>query len=288
MTEKCPFEETDQARQSIFQPPASKGRSTVTVDPATQSTRGRIPARPHGRKAQTRSWDDAFFSSEYSRLSASACLERPPRPRRRRSCALATTPSCRRTSALVPAPPAGCLSNYSPDVAGFATKTSFNLGESIPLKLGRASVAAASTVRVDVYRMGYYGNQGGRLITAASSTSVSVNNLFSGCSTTNATTGLKSCTGWATSYTIPGVAIPASGVYTVKLTTPSRAREHRSPSPCATTRATPSPTSCSRSRPRATRPTTTGAASRSTSTAPVAGSRSPAPRARSRSRSTAR
>jgi YD repeat-containing protein len=113
------------------------------------------------------------------------------------------------------------LTNYSPDVAGYATKTSFNLGENVPLKIGRVNVAAASTVRVDVYRMGYYGNMGGRLITAASSTSVSVNNLFSGCSTTNATTGLKSCSAWATSFTIPGVALPASGVYTAKLTTAS-------------------------------------------------------------------
>ncbi len=112
------------------------------------------------------------------------------------------------------------LVDYDPDVAGFATKSSVNLGESVTLKLGRASTADASSVRVDVYRMGYYGNTGGRLITAASSTSVAVNNLFAGCSATNSTTGLKSCAGWAGSYTIPGSAIPASGVYTVKLTTP--------------------------------------------------------------------
>jgi len=112
------------------------------------------------------------------------------------------------------------LIEYSPDVAGFSTKTSVNLGESVTLKLGRVSTAAAANVRVDVYRMGYYGNTGGRLITAASSASVAVNNLFSGCAPTNTTTGLKSCSGWANSYTIPGAALPASGVYTVKLTTP--------------------------------------------------------------------
>jgi hypothetical protein len=113
------------------------------------------------------------------------------------------------------------LVEYSPDVAGFATKSSVNLGESVTLKLGRANLSAASSVRVDVYRMGYYGNMGGRLITAASSSSVAVNNLFSNCAATNATTGLKSCAGWANSYTIPGAALPASGVYTVKLTTPT-------------------------------------------------------------------
>jgi YD repeat-containing protein len=112
------------------------------------------------------------------------------------------------------------LVEYTPDVAGFTTKTSVNLGESVTLKLGRVNTSAAANVKVDVYRMGYYGNMGGRLITAASSASVPVNNLFSGCSTTNTTTGLKSCSGWANSYTIPGAALPASGVYTVKLTTP--------------------------------------------------------------------
>ena len=118
------------------------------------------------------------------------------------------------------------LTNYSPDVAGFSTKSSFNLGENVPLKIGRVNTSAASTVRLDVYRMGYYGNTGSRLITAASSASVSVNNLFSGCSATNATTGLKSCSGWATSFTIPGSSLPASGVYTAKLTTALGAREH--------------------------------------------------------------
>jgi PKD repeat protein len=112
------------------------------------------------------------------------------------------------------------LVEFSPNVAGFTTKTSVNLGEDVTLKLGRASTSAAASVKVDVYRMGYYGNMGGRLITAASSASVPVNNLFSGCSATNATTGLKSCSGWANSYTIPGATLPASGVYTVKLTTP--------------------------------------------------------------------
>jgi hypothetical protein len=113
------------------------------------------------------------------------------------------------------------LVEYSPDVAGFTTKTSVNLGESVTLKLGRVNTSAAASVRVDVYRMGYYENMGGRLITAASSASVPVNNLFGNCSATNTTTGLKSCAGWASSYTIPGSALPTSGVYTVKLTTPS-------------------------------------------------------------------
>jgi YD repeat-containing protein len=111
------------------------------------------------------------------------------------------------------------LTEYSPNVAGFTVKTSYALGEAVQIKLGRESTKDAGTVKLDVYRMGYYGNEGGRLIKAASSASVAVNNLFSGCAATNKTTGLKSCAGWANSYTIPAGALPASGVYTVMLTT---------------------------------------------------------------------
>src|SRR5262245_36669396 len=54
------------------------------------------------------------------------------------------------------------LVEYDPDVAGFATKSSVNLGENVTFKLGRASTGDAASVRIDVYRMGYYGNTGGR------------------------------------------------------------------------------------------------------------------------------
>jgi PKD repeat protein len=113
------------------------------------------------------------------------------------------------------------LSEYSPNVAGFSVKTSYALGEAVQIKLGRESTKDAGTVKLDVYRMGYYGNEGGRLIKAASSAAVTVNNLFSGCAATDKTTGLKSCAGWANSYTIAAGALPASGVYTVMLTTPA-------------------------------------------------------------------
>ncbi|HEV7482624.1 MAG TPA: PKD domain-containing protein [Solirubrobacterales bacterium] len=113
------------------------------------------------------------------------------------------------------------LNEYDPDVAGFTVKTSYALGEAVQIKLGRQSTGDAGAVKLDVYRMGYYGNEGGRLIKAASSSSVAVNNLFSGCAATDTTTGLKSCAKWVNSYTIPAGALPASGVYTVMLTTPS-------------------------------------------------------------------
>ena len=112
------------------------------------------------------------------------------------------------------------ITNFNENVAGFATKTSVNKGENVVLKIGRASVAAPSSVRVDVYRLGYYGNNGGRLFAGASQASVTVNNLFSGCAATDTTTGKKSCAGWATSYTIPGAGLGASGEYIAKITDP--------------------------------------------------------------------
>ena len=131
----------------------------------------------------------------------------------------ATTRSSRRTTAPAPDPRAGILSNFNDNVAGFATQTSVNLGTSVSLKIGRVNAAAPSSVNVDVYRMGYYGNEGGRLITGASHAGVAVNNLFSSC-TSDATTGKKSCANWGVSYTIPGASLPASGVYIAKLTDP--------------------------------------------------------------------
>jgi PKD repeat protein len=113
------------------------------------------------------------------------------------------------------------LTEYDPGVGGFTVKTSYALGEAVQIKLGRENTGDASAVKLDVYRMGYYGNEGGRLIKAASSSSVAVNNLFSGCAATDPSTGLKSCANWASSYTIPANALPASGVYTVMLTTAS-------------------------------------------------------------------
>ena len=75
--------------------------------------------------------------------------------------------------------------NFDADIAGFATKSSVNVGDQVQLKIGRSGATAPSSVSVDVYRLGYYGNMGGRKIAAASRTNVSINNLFSGCSATD-------------------------------------------------------------------------------------------------------
>jgi len=111
------------------------------------------------------------------------------------------------------------ISEPSPDLGGFTTQTSVNLGESVTLKVGRdAPVSSGKTVDIGVYRMGYYEGNGGRLVNSA--TKIAINNDF-GCEAMNETTGEVSCGNWATTYTIPGSSLPASGVYLVKLTASS-------------------------------------------------------------------
>ena len=53
---------------------------------------------------------------------------------------------------------------YQPDVTGFATKTSVNAGESLPIKLNVYGHGGATTVDLQIFRLGYYGGAGGRLI----------------------------------------------------------------------------------------------------------------------------
>ncbi|HEY2631529.1 MAG TPA: N,N-dimethylformamidase beta subunit family domain-containing protein [Solirubrobacteraceae bacterium] len=97
------------------------------------------------------------------------------------------------------------------DLGGFATQTSYNLGQGIPLKIG----AYADTVDIQLFRIGYYGGKGGRLISTVNE--VPVNNGPS-CNAMNAKTGEVNCENWETTYTIPAATIPATGVYIAKLT----------------------------------------------------------------------
>jgi YD repeat-containing protein len=111
------------------------------------------------------------------------------------------------------------LGNANENVAGYTTQGSFAKGASVPLKIARNQATfPASKVNIKVYRLGYYGGLGGRLISAAGSTNVTVNNSF-GCTTPDANTGRLDCSNWATTYTIPGSSLPATGVYLAKITT---------------------------------------------------------------------
>jgi YD repeat-containing protein len=111
------------------------------------------------------------------------------------------------------------LDNPNENIAGYATQSSFAKGANIPLKIARNQPTFPATkVNIKVYRMGYYGGLGGREITAAGASNVTVNNSFA-CNTPDATTGKLDCSNWATTYTISGAALPTSGVYLAKITT---------------------------------------------------------------------
>jgi PKD repeat protein len=108
------------------------------------------------------------------------------------------------------------MTSYSSSgVAGFTTRQSYALGSSVALKVGRFGGVGGS-VDIRVFRMGWYGGTGGRLVHTA--LGVPVANSFA-CDTVSASTGLTSCASWSTTHTIPGSALPASGVYLVKLRT---------------------------------------------------------------------
>ncbi len=104
------------------------------------------------------------------------------------------------------------LENYSEDLGGFATQSSVNLGENVSLKIGTDLGTFPSTaVNINVYRIGYYGGDGARLISGAGASNVKVNNTFE-CNK-NASSGETSCANWAVTYTIPGKSLPVSGIY---------------------------------------------------------------------------
>jgi YD repeat-containing protein len=107
------------------------------------------------------------------------------------------------------------VNDYSPDLGGFTTKTSYNLGENVVLKIGRnAPTVPSMSAQVSVYRMGYYGGTGGRLVHTSSN--FTINNSFT-CLPMDATTGKVDCGNWQPTYTIPASAFPASGIYLAKI-----------------------------------------------------------------------
>jgi PKD domain. len=108
------------------------------------------------------------------------------------------------------------VNEFSAELGGYTTHSSVNLGENVVLKIARnGPVSPTKTVNIAVYRMGYYGGLGGRLVNSASN--VAINNNYT-CEPMDPTTGIVDCGNWSPTYTIPGSALPASGVYLAKLT----------------------------------------------------------------------
>src|SRR5215475_5410021 len=90
-------------------------------------------------------------------------------------------------------------------IQGFATHISVNRGSTVFFKL---STPAAQS-RLDIYRMGYYGVMGARLVT---SVAISAPQNQPSC-LTNAATGLLDCGNWAVSASWVVPATATSGIY---------------------------------------------------------------------------
>lgn len=97
-------------------------------------------------------------------------------------------------------------------IQGFADPFSVNLGGTVNFKIQ----SSAASYTVDIYRMGYYGGDGARLITSVTP-NISVTQNQPACNT-NTATGLVDCSNWgiSASWTVPTNLV--SGVYFAHIT----------------------------------------------------------------------
>ena len=109
-------------------------------------------------------------------------------------------------------------------IQGFADPFSVNVGGSINFKIE----TAASSYSIDIYRMGYYGGDGARLITSITKPNISVSKNQPTCNT-NTTTGLVDCGNWGVSATWNVPATAVSGVYFAHIYTPGSTHENQIP-----------------------------------------------------------
>ena len=103
------------------------------------------------------------------------------------------------------------VTSPSTTIQGFADPFSVNIGNSINFKIE----SPASSYAIDIYRMGYYGGGGARLITSLTP-SISVSQSQPACST-NTVTGLVDCGNWGVSATWNVPATAVSGVYFARI-----------------------------------------------------------------------
>jgi large repetitive protein len=97
------------------------------------------------------------------------------------------------------------------NIQGFATDISVNRGEVVRFKIDTNS----NNYRLDIYRLGYYGGAGARLIATVQPSATLPQNQ-PGC-LTQASTGLIDCGNWAESASWAVPANATSGIYVAKL-----------------------------------------------------------------------
>ena len=101
--------------------------------------------------------------------------------------------------------------NYDESIAGFATQTSFNVGQSVPLKIARDTPTPADQSQ--------HRTSSGWATTAVKADASSTPPPTSPSPTTSPanrrtpTTGELSCANWSVTHTVPAAAVPTTGVY---------------------------------------------------------------------------
>ncbi|WP_305784518.1 N,N-dimethylformamidase beta subunit family domain-containing protein [Symbioplanes lichenis] len=93
----------------------------------------------------------------------------------------------------------------SASVQGFSTQISVTPGETVNFKIS----SSAASYRVDIYRMGYYGGAGARLVASVNP----VGRQTQPACQSQASTGLVDCGNWAVSASWPVPATAVSGIY---------------------------------------------------------------------------
>jgi hypothetical protein len=96
-------------------------------------------------------------------------------------------------------------------IQGFATRTSINHGEAIQFKVK----TTAPGYRIEIYRIGYYGGNGARLVDTVQPSAAQPQSQPA--CLTDATTGLVDCGNWEVSATWNSPAGAVSGVYVARL-----------------------------------------------------------------------
>ena len=108
------------------------------------------------------------------------------------------------------------LQNYSDNIGGFSTNTSYNIGSSVDLKIG-TNLSGTQKINLNVYRIGWYGGAGARL--TYTNSGITINNSYT-CNPMDPTTGEVSCSNWNVTTTIPASAFPVTGIYEAQFTDP--------------------------------------------------------------------
>ncbi|RCJ23210.1 Ig domain-containing protein group 1 domain-containing protein [Nostoc sp. ATCC 43529] len=103
------------------------------------------------------------------------------------------------------------------EISGYASATSVNKGGSLDIKV---SLGQPGQFAIDVYRLGYYGGKGGRLILSSGS----LNGIVQPACTKDPNTNLVECN-WSTSYVLQVGNNWTSGLYIAKLTEQATGKE---------------------------------------------------------------